>query len=247
MGRRTEGGLVVGKVMIIVGGIFAPVGAILLVVCAALTINTVQFRASAVSTTGTVVDVRPRLNCSDGSCTTTYRPVVAYRTPDGAKIIFTSDSGTNSRPQVGSRVTVLFAENDPGHARLDSFTEFWLAPLITGLLGIVFTGIGAVLIITRLRRRSRDAWLDTHGTRISAEIVRVEQNRSVRINGVHPWRVIADWVDPASGGHATFTSGDLRHNPSDRITGRRTIEVLIDPADPGRRYRMLLESVGVIG
>ena len=237
----------VGRGMIIVGGIFAPVGMILLAVCVALTIDTVQFRASAVSTTGTVVDVRPRTHCSDGRCTTTYHPVITYRTPDGAKIIFTSDSGTNHRPQRGSRVTVLVAKDDPGHGRLDSFTEFWLAPLITGLLGIVFTGVGAVLIITRLRRRSLDAWLNVRGTRITAEISRVEQNRSVRINGVHPWRVIADWADPASGRHYTFTSENLRHNPSDRLAGRRTVEVVIDPADPGRRHRMILEPGGIIG
>lgn len=238
------------KIMLIIGGVFAPVGVILLVICVVTAVGSVQFRADSETATGTVVGVEPHRSChrdSDHrmSCGTSYFPVVRYRTADGRQVTFSASSGSSHRPQVGDQVTVLYDKGDPDHARVDSFAEFWLAPLITGLLGLVFAAVGLILLGLVLRRRRLDHWLDSNGRRIDAELQGAHPNPNVRINNVHPWRLHAGWFDPSSGRSYTFTSEDLRFDPRDQLAGQRTVQVLIDPADPGRRYRMLLESVGL--
>lgn len=234
------------KIMIIIGVIFAPIGIILLVSCALTTMGSVHFRATAAQTTGTIVDSRSQLDCNNSSrrnsgCTTTFYPVVRYHAADGRQITFESNSGSNRPPQVGQQVTVLYQKDDPQAARLDSFAAFWLAPLVTGGLGLVFTGVGVTLVGLYLRRRRLDAWLDTHGRRIDAAVQGARMNLNVSINGVHPWQLFAGWLDPSTGRRYTFASENLPYNPTDRMAGQQTVQVLIDPSDPDGRYRMVLD------
>ncbi|GAB3928228.1 hypothetical protein GCM10011575_11830 [Microlunatus endophyticus] len=237
------------RLIVIVGAVFAPVGIILLVVCAVTTTSSVHFRATATSTTGTVVDVASQLSCSNsgGGCTTDYYPVVRFTATDGRQITFRSHTGTNSRPAIGKQVTVLYQAGHPEDARLSGFVSQWLAPLITGVLGIVFTGVGLLLITVYVRRRRIDSWLEANGTRVEAEVIRIARNPQVEINRVNPWQVFADWVDPTTGQHHTFASENFMQDPAQAYPGLKTVQVLIDPSRPDDRYRMILQPAGIIG
>jgi len=235
----------VRRLLLIVGAVFAPVGILLLIVCAIITMAAVQYREAAVSTTGTIVDLRTGQSCSGNSCSLIYYPVVTFRTADGRQITFASNSGSSLQPQVGKHVRVLYQRNDPAHARLDSFVAFWVGPLVAGILGIVFTLVGSILIIVWLRLRRLDSWLDSNGTRITATLRHIGQDPNVTINGIHPWQLIAVWTDPATGQHHTFRSADLTNDPSRLLNPGQAIEVLIDPADPDRRHEINLRSLGI--
>ncbi|SNR51737.1 Protein of unknown function [Haloechinothrix alba] len=123
-------------------------------VLTAVVVAIVLDRASAgrtESTVATVVEVTERTTRTrdtDGQnrTTTTYCPTVEY-TVDGE--LFSHESGicTGSQEgtEVGDEVTVNYDPDDPSDAAVDSWAHRWLAPLIVGGVGALFTLIGAIL------------------------------------------------------------------------------------------------------
>lgn len=232
----------VQRMLLLLGSMFAVVGLILAVVCAVLTAGTVSFRSTAISAEGTITDVEQRRDCDEDGCTMMYTPVVEFTTASGDTVVFSPNSASNNQPQVGGTVTVLYQESDPQRARIDGFIGMWLGPVITGALGVVFVAVGLPLAIVQLRRIRTIAWLRSSGERRQATIVGVELNRRVRINERHPWQVVAVGTDPFTGAQLRFVSDDIRRDPRPALAGARTVDVLVDPKDPGRRYLMDLSN-----
>jgi hypothetical protein len=139
-------------------------------------------------------------------------------------------------------VTVLYRQARPEDARLDGFGDFWLAPVVTGGVALMMAGAGVPLLVIQLRRRRADAWLARSGRRVAAEIQAVRANPRIRVNGVHPWQVHATWLDPATGQRHFFRSENLIEDPRDLLGDRTTTDVIIDPGDPGGRYRVELPT-----
>lgn len=231
--------------MLIVGLLFGAVAVILLVAAGVLTAGSVSFRSTAVSVEGTIVDVEEGRDCDNGRCQMVYSPVVEFATDDGRSITFVPNYSSSNEPQVGNTVTVLYPPSDPQGAKIDNFLDFWLAPAITGGLGVIFAGVGIPISITQLRRRRLDAWLTTNGQPITAKIAAVDWNRSVRINRRHPWQVTAYGIDPTTGNELRFVSANLMADPRPALADARTVEVLVDPRDPARNYRMDLSAFGI--
>ena len=94
---------------------------------------------------------------SDGD--TVYYPRVRFVTQSGDVIEFTSSSGTSPPAfEVGEAVSVLYEPTSPGNARINSFFQLWLLPIILGGMGSVFGIIGGAGLIfggsTRIRAGS---------------------------------------------------------------------------------------------
>ena len=62
----------------------------------------------------------------------------------------------------------------------------------------------------------------------------MEQNASLTVNGMHPYRILCQWLDPATNQMHVFHSANIWYNPS-KFVPDKTIEVLIDRDNP-RRY-----------
>jgi hypothetical protein len=78
----------------------------------------------------------------------TYAPVIVFITDSGQKVRFTSlASSYPPRYAVGDSVPVLYEANRPDQARIRSFHDLWFMPSLLGGLGLVFTAIGAGLLI----------------------------------------------------------------------------------------------------
>jgi len=60
-------------------------------------------------------------------------------------------------------------------------------------------------------------------------------NGSVSMNGRSPYRITAQWQDPATSRVYVFVSHDLWFNPSKYVTGKN-IRVYIAPGNPKRYY-----------
>ncbi|QDP97003.1 DUF3592 domain-containing protein [Microlunatus elymi] len=233
-------------------------GVVFLAVGVFLGVSSISFRSSAVHATGTVVEVRESLSCSDrpsrrgtgggnSGCQRVYTPVVRFTTATGRQITFTPDYANSSRPTVGASIGVLYHPDDPRHARVDSFSDLWLLPIIFTGIGLLFGALGAVFASRLVVGARRRAWLKESGMRIPARIQDVRRIQNVRINGRNPWRIFAGWQDPTTGRQYTFRSDLLTQNPAEALQGTGTIDVLIDPADPGRRYWMDLGSRAIDG
>lgn len=112
-------------------------------------VTTWRFIGGAIAADGVVIALESR-SSSDGDYT--YHPRVAFETEDRRRIEFTGDTG--SRPaafDIGEPVRVLFDPARPETARIDSFFQLWLLPLILGGLGTVFSGFGLAATLSAVR------------------------------------------------------------------------------------------------
>ncbi|NUS00969.1 MAG: DUF3592 domain-containing protein [Nonomuraea sp.] len=146
-----------GRLFTLVGGIFGVIGLILVGVSIALAASTASFLASAQHADGTVVAMTARTTStrsSDGRVRrqTSWYPTVEF-TADGRRYSFRSSTGSNPPSYTkGEGVAVAYDPDDPSDARIASFWSAYLAPLIVGGLGLLFTPVGTVLFI--MGRRS---------------------------------------------------------------------------------------------
>lgn len=128
--------------------IFPAVGLVLLAVAVVVWVKTRRFIAESFRVSGTVVALAARRGHKGG---TTYSPVVEFVTREGAVRQFTDP--VSSRPAgygVGQRVEVLYHWRDHDRARLASPFRLYFVPALLGLMGLLFTGIGAVIAVSAL-------------------------------------------------------------------------------------------------
>ncbi|MPY78198.1 MAG: DUF3592 domain-containing protein [Actinophytocola sp.] len=155
---------VLAKTPLVFGVLFLVVGVLLL--ASAVVTNVVRagdWERRSAHTTGVVVDIttstsKPRT--SDGTTkrrTTTYCPVVEF-TADGETQTFESDTCSDPGPRIGERLAVRYDPANPADATLGSWTARWLLVTILGGIGVLFSGLGALVLV--LIRRGK---LPGHG------------------------------------------------------------------------------------
>ena len=126
--------------------IFPAVGLGLLAVGVVVWFKTRRFVAESFRVTGTVVGLTERRGSKGG---TTYSPVVEFATREGTVRQFTDP--VSSRPagySVGQQVEVLYHYRDHDRARLASRFRLYFVPLLLSFMGLLFTGIGAVVALS---------------------------------------------------------------------------------------------------
>jgi hypothetical protein len=213
------------RILLLLGVVFSGIALCCLTACAVTLTDSVRFRSEALRARGVIVDVRSHTDCDNSGCDDLYTPVIRFSTESGRRITFTPNGASSHQPQVGDPVTVLYRQARPEDARLDGFGDFWLAPVVTGGVALMMAGAGVPLLVIQLRRRRPD-----------------RANPRIRVNGVHPWQVHATWLDPATGQRHFFRSENLIEDPRDLLGDRTTTDVIIDPGDPGGRYRVELPT-----
>jgi Protein of unknown function (DUF3592) len=111
------------------------------------------FDSNAVRVTGTVVSYR---EVSDGD-QQRFRPRVRFTAPNGDITTFDGQmSTTTKRFAVGAPVPVVYSNAEPMKARIDSFTDNWLAICIAGIVGFV-AAVAGFLIKRSVRREAAKA------------------------------------------------------------------------------------------
>jgi hypothetical protein len=161
-------------------------------------------------------------------------PVVRFTAPDGREITFSGLNASNPPAyQVGEAVTVLFHPAAPQLGpRIQSASEVWTPVLVFALMGLLFVGVGLVLVVGQVKERRKRAWLRRHGQRVEARVTRVE---SVPVkSGLPQYCVHAEWVNPESGITQFFTSDAILEDPTEQLGPE--IAVLVDPEDDERYW-----------
>jgi hypothetical protein len=217
------------------GGIFGLIGLVLLCVGIALAASTANFLASATRTGGTVVALTEQTSSDrNGGSSTSWYPTVEF-TVAGRRYSFQSSTGSNPPSyEKGESVPVAYDADDPSNARIASFWSAYLAPMIVGGLGVVFTPIGSVLFVKGRRITRLRAWLREHGEQVWAEIEHVGRDFTVEINNRHPYIVHATWRDERTARTYNAISDSLVNDPGPRLQGQTHVRVLYDPARPER-------------
>lgn len=212
--------------------LFAAVGLGLLLSAAAVYRHTASFVSRAHRALGAVTALLPQRSTDHA---TTYKPVVRFEL-DGRQIQF-SDSVSSNPPaySVGETVNVLYLESSPYEARIDSFASLWFLPSLLGGMGTIFLTIGGGLILVPALIRRADQRLLHEGRPIEAEFQGVNVNSAISVNGRCPYRVTAQWVDPATSRVRVFQSHDLWFDPTAYIK-EKALKVYLDPNNPSRYY-----------
>lgn len=230
----------------LVGGIFALVGAAMLATSLFLLVQRNQASRDDLRTEGVVHDLVPGRD-SDGGVT--YTAIVRFTDRQGQ--MHELVDGIASRPPRfarGERVPVLYDPQTPGRAVIDDLWGRLGALLIVGPMGLLFTLLGATLLIVDLRAGRRKARLLRSGQPIQARFLHVFRDTRIARNGDHPYRVVAQGHDPQTGGLRRFESEPVWVDPTERLQGR-TLTVLADPQNPDKHHMDLSPFVdeGALG
>ncbi len=135
-----KSGVQVGK---IVGILFMSIGLIMLVVVIYLYNSHQQFEERAKAVKGTVTAYQDyQSKNDDGSFTTMYTPTFEYEFNGQSYKHVSSTSTSNKEFEIGQTVNILVDPEDPKEILVNSFMEKWFVPLLLGIMGIVFSGIG---------------------------------------------------------------------------------------------------------
>jgi hypothetical protein len=143
-----------GGILRLIGGIFGLVGFGLLVGAFFAWQGQRAFLRDSVPGVGTVVGLQERLSqdSKTGRRSTTYAPVVEFKTSNGKIRQFTS--GVSSAPpshRVGDSVPVVYDARSPEKAEINNFFSLWFVPVLLGGMGSVFSIVGVTLFALALK------------------------------------------------------------------------------------------------
>lgn len=201
-----------------------------------LTHSQYQFIQRSIKTTGTVVELETSTSrdSDSGRLKTYYHPIVEFQTSTSNTVRFRGDVGSHpSSYDQGEHVPVRYLPNQPQAAKLDTFFQLWFLPIILGFMGSLCTVLCGFFLWMARKRKQDIAWLTQHGQRVRADISRIEQNRSLTVNGTHPYRIIAYWQNPATQQMQELKSENIWFDPTAHVN-QKQIEVLMDVNNPTR-------------
>jgi hypothetical protein len=146
-------------------------------------------------------------------------------------VTFVSNVGSNPPSRrVGEAIEVLYDPADPMRAHTAGFFSLYIGSFVTGILALVFGGIGFGWLYLSRRARLRTEETRRTGRRVAAKVVAIERRTNIRVGARSPWRIVAQWDD---GGEVHVAhSANLWYDPTDHVG--ETIDVYVDRNNPRR-------------
>jgi hypothetical protein len=172
---------------------------------------------------------------------TYFYPRVRFTTATGQPVVFLPNTGSDPPTyQPGDTVTVLYNPANPGDASLKDWS-LWFGAGMFLLLGSVFASIGLVSSFLVRRKKSKERWLQSHGTRILADFSSIRHNvaeivtdsTDIEINSSDTWYIVCQWLNPQTNQIHLFRSEGIQFDPTAFVTVRQ-IPVTVDPQNFNR-------------
>ncbi len=107
--------------------------------------------------------------------------------------------------------------------------------LVLAIIGVPFFCTGAGIIGYEWWSAKKATSLRQNGQLIQADFQEVEINGALNVNGVHPFRIVAQWHDVANNELFIFKSANLWFDPSQFLKEPK-IPVYVDPNKPSRYH-----------
>ncbi|PIS31422.1 hypothetical protein COT42_01110 [Candidatus Saganbacteria bacterium CG08_land_8_20_14_0_20_45_16] len=176
--------------------------------------------------------VTEKIQESDGGTNTVYYPIVRFEARDKQTIEFKSNLVKSSLTfyHVGQKVKVVYPPENPQKARIDSFSNLWLGPILMAVIAALLGAIGMLLIYYFIIAPNlNENSLKVHGQLIEAKIVKISSK------GYPPYNILAEWTHPITRKKCYFLSADLPTDPKEKLR-KGTITVLVDFKNPKRYF-----------
>jgi hypothetical protein len=129
-------------------GILCAAGPVMILVAAGTGIERAFFIRSSASADGVVVALRR----VPGSTKKSLAPIIRFTAQNGMS--FTVGSNIYQSPstwQLGGHVRVLYQEDRPENARIDTFWQLWMPQFVLGIVGGGFSVIPLLVFLGRRR------------------------------------------------------------------------------------------------
>jgi len=117
---------------------------------------------------------------------------------------------------------------------LHDVTGLWSSAIAPGVLGTAFLSISGLVFFLQARRARLKKYLLSYGMRIQTDFQSV-QTGFIAVNRRTPFRIMTQWLDPATSSVRVFQSEDIWFDPTRYIT-QKHITVLIDKENTNRYY-----------
>lgn len=216
------------KAFSILNYVFSIVGAALLAGAIYLYVDKQAFLEKAETVQGTVIEMIPKRSKES----TTYSPVVSFKTKQGQTITYTSSTSSNPPSySVGENVTMFYDPANPNDAEINGFFSLWLGVLILGFIGTVFFLIGSLGVLFRWKKNKKTQNLRETGRPVSTKFTQVQLNTGYAVNGRNPFQILSQWQDPHTNELYVFKSDNIWFDPTEYVNVD-AIRVLIDPQNP---------------
>lgn len=220
-----------------IGSVFSVVGFSVLTGGLYWGYSSFQFVKTAVDVTGSIVrnvqDVCTSESNGKRRSYTCYQPIVSY--DYASKSYETSLSERSSDMYtIGEKVELKVDPKNPAEAL--SSTGLWMGPGILSFLGFVFGSVGGLLLRSHFRLKKKEGDLLLRGAQVKAVVIDIGVNRSITVNGSHPFFVRAQFNDPRTNAPIVAEATELWHDPvlSGDVAEDKTVDVLYDSQDPKR-------------
>ena len=221
--------------MTLFGAIFFIVGLLFVVVGGILFYKNIEFKKIAVEGQATIVDIYKQID-SDGE--TSYTVIVEY-VVDGQRYEDSLDY-YSAGMEIGENVKIYYDPNNPTKFSSDGVN---IAFIIFIGLGGIFAIMGAVFMINSIKKKNIQKRIRESNIVIQANINSFDFNRSLSINGRHPYILIASAIAPYDGLIYTFESDSIWDDLTPILQNYNitTVPVYVNPQNY-KEYYMDIDS-----
>ena len=129
----------------------------------------------------------------------------------------------------GEEITLLVNPDNPREVETEN-AGFILAAVF-GSIGIIFTLVGLSLFIFSVIRSRRNKNLMETGQHVYGEIVSMDRDTTITINGRHPYRIYCRYQDHTTGYIYKFKSKILDFDPNDSYKVGDQIGIYVEPGN----------------
>lgn len=170
-----------------------------------------------------------------------------YRDPDGKEHVDRADVNWSvwRKYSDGDSLPIRYLPENPARNRLnDADAEsWWVLPLIFGLVGSTFGGVGWILVGRSFIVSGRRAALMRSGMGALGTVRAVEMNMQVKINNRHPYYLSYEFADETGVKHEG-RSPNLPRKLNDRWQPGDPVLIVYDPMDASRHEADIFEMRG---
>lgn len=214
--------------MVMLGSIFLIVGLITMLSGIGMFVSFLSFKSTAVETQAVITDIETAKTRNNGKTNISHTVFIAY-TFEGMQ--YDNMLGYySSGMREGQEIKIYVDPESPTNIRSNSL----MAEILMIVMGLPFTILGMGFVVSTVRKAAAKKKLMRDGEKMIGFITGVVLDRSLQINGKHPYKAEVEVIDPMTGEKYLYSSEGILQNIT-WLTGE-SVTVYVDAADKSRYY-----------